>query len=183
LVNKKTLLFVSIANPDMAEGLHNFVHHIFYRPIDTYSFINKMSQEFANVEQTLESASKKVLVVEDDELQQLILSHLLADIDIATDCVDSGEKAIEYIEEHRPDVVFMDCIMPGMGGIEATRIIKENSRNNAHSITIIGATGLTGTKDKKQCIDAGMDYVVNKPYDDDEIKKVLQNYMAIKKIN
>jgi len=72
--------------------------------------------------------------------------------------------------------------MPGMGGIEATRKIRANP-DQYGELTVIGATALTSNKDKKECMDAGMDYIIGKPYKHEEIFKVIKNYMAVQKIS
>lgn len=74
--------------------------------------------------------------------------------------------------------------MPGMGGIEATKLIRqrEDEMDIHQPATIIGATALTSASEHKSCIEAGMDYVISKPYKSDEIIKVIKKYMAIQKI-
>jgi len=177
----KTRLLLSVADPDLVEDTYEHVDHIFYRPSDNKSFITKLKQQLEQEESEGSMIEQKILVVEDDQIQQIILIQLLEEFGISCDAASSGEEALEYLNEHHPAIVFMDCIMPGMGGIEATRRIRANE--DLKEITVIGATALTSNKDKKECMDAGMDYIIGKPYKNDEIYKVIKNYMAVQKIS
>ena len=74
--------------------------------------------------------------------------------------------------------------MPGMGGIEATKVIRQYEKQEClPSTTIIGATALTSNKEHKQCIDAGMDFVISKPYKNNEIYAVIKKYLAVRKVS
>lgn len=70
--------------------------------------------------------SKVALVVDDSRLARHVLSKLLADHGIVADMAESAEEALEYLKHSRPDVVFMDHMMPGMDGFEALEAIKAN---------------------------------------------------------
>ena len=176
-----TRLLLSVSDPDLVEDTYQHVDHIFYRPSDNKSFISRLTQQLEQEESENAVTDEKILVVEDDQIQQIILVQLLEEFGITCDTASSGEEALDYLKENRPAIVFMDCIMPGMGGIEATRRIRSNDELKA--ITVIGATALTSNKDKKECMDAGMDYIIGKPYKNDEIFKVIKNYMAVQKIS
>ncbi|MDP8984097.1 MAG: response regulator [Pseudomonadota bacterium] len=73
-------------------------------------------------------ARKRALVVDDSRSARVILSRMLEKYDIETDTAESAEQAIEYLEHHRPDAIFMDHLMPGMDGLQAVHAIKSNPR-------------------------------------------------------
>jgi CheY-like chemotaxis protein/signal transduction histidine kinase len=177
-----TRLLLSVADPDLVEDTYQYVDHIFYRPSDNKSFLTKLTQQLTQEGDENSVIEERILVVEDDQIQQIILVQLLEEFGIACDTASSGEEALEYLKDNKPAIVFMDCIMPGMGGIEATRQIRAQGEQFA-GITVIGATALTSNKDKKECMDAGMDYIIGKPYKNEEIYKVIKNYMAVQKIS
>ena len=177
-----TRLLLSVADPDLVEDTYQYVDHIFYRPSDNKSFLTKLTQQLTQEGDENSVIEERILVVEDDQFQQIILVQLLEEFGIACDTASSGEEALEYLKDNKPAIVFMDCIMPGMGGIEATRQIRAQGEQFA-GITVIGATALTSNKDKKECMDAGMDYIIGKPYKNEEIYKVIKNYMAVQKIS
>lgn len=68
--------------------------------------------------------AKRALVVDDSKSARIVLSRMLERFGIAVDTAESAEEALAYLKKERPDVVFMDHLMPGMDGLEAVRIIK-----------------------------------------------------------
>src|SRR4051812_27918433 len=73
-------------------------------------------------------SSKRALVVDDSKSARAFLSRILERHEIAVDAAESAEAAIEYLTRHRPDVIFMDHMMPGMDGFQAVQAIKNNPR-------------------------------------------------------
>jgi CheY-like chemotaxis protein len=69
---------------------------------------------------------KRALVVDDSKSARVVLSRMLEKYGIEVDSADSAESALEYLKDHRPDVIFMDHLMPGMDGLQAVREIKAN---------------------------------------------------------
>ena len=72
--------------------------------------------------------ARRALVVDDSRSARAFLSRVLERYDIAVDGVESAEQAIEYLTHQRPDVIFMDHLMPGMDGFQAVQAIKNNPR-------------------------------------------------------
>ena len=72
------------------------------------------------------SEQKRALVVDDSKSARLILRRMLEKYGILVDTVESAADALEFLTSHRPDVIFMDHMMPGMDGFEAVRAIKDN---------------------------------------------------------
>ena len=68
------------------------------------------------------------LIVDDSRLARHMLKQQLAQHGIAADTAQSAEAALDYLKDHRPDVVFLDHLMPGMDGFEALGAIKANPR-------------------------------------------------------
>ncbi len=73
-------------------------------------------------------SAKRALVVDDSKSARMFLSRMLEKYRIDVDSAESAEQAIEYLTHHRPDVIFMDHLMPGMDGFQAVRTIKNNPR-------------------------------------------------------
>ena len=71
-------------------------------------------------------ARKRALVVDDSESAREILSRLLEKYEVEVDTAESAEQAIEYLQNNRPDAIFMDHQMPGMDGLQAVQAIKSN---------------------------------------------------------
>jgi CheY-like chemotaxis protein len=86
--------------------------------------------------------SKRALVVDDSKSARAFLARILERHEIAVDAADSAEAAIEYLTRNRPDVIFMDHLMPGMDGFQAVQSIKNNPRTS--SIPILMYTSQEG---------------------------------------
>ncbi|MEM1263216.1 MAG: response regulator [Pseudomonadota bacterium] len=69
---------------------------------------------------------KRALIVDDSRSARIVLQRMLATHELDVDMAESAEQALDYLTEHRPDVIFMDHMMPGMDGFEAVRAIKRN---------------------------------------------------------
>jgi CheY-like chemotaxis protein len=76
-------------------------------------------------------SSKRALVVDDSKSARAFLSRILERHEIAVDAAESAEAAIDYLTRHKPDVIFMDHLMPGMDGFQAVQTIKNNPRTSA----------------------------------------------------
>lgn len=85
---------------------------------------------------------KRALVVDDSKSARAFLSRILERHEIAVDAAESAEAAIEYLNRHKPDVIFMDHLMPGMDGFQAVQTIKANPRTS--SIPILMYTSQEG---------------------------------------
>jgi CheY-like chemotaxis protein len=72
--------------------------------------------------------AKRALVVDDSNAARTLLSRMLERYEIEVDSAESAEQALEYLGHHRPDVIFMDHMMPGMDGLQAVQTIKNNPR-------------------------------------------------------
>src|SRR6202165_4726320 len=71
-------------------------------------------------------SSKRALIVDDSKSARVFLSRILEKYQLDVDTTESAELAIEYLAHHRPDVIFMDHLMPGMDGFQALQAIKNN---------------------------------------------------------
>ena len=102
----------------------------------------------------------KILIVDDDWLNVEVLEAYLQGI-YTTHTVNSGEKAIEYVQTTPPDVILMDVRMSGMDGYQATAALKDNP--DTTDIPIIIVTAFDSKKDVERAVDAGADDVLFKP--------------------
>src|ERR1044071_7801879 len=71
---------------------------------------------------------KRALIVDDSKSARVFLARILEKYEIDVDNAENAEAAIEYLGSHRPDVIFMDHMMPGMDGFQAVQAIKNNPR-------------------------------------------------------
>jgi len=109
------------------------------------------------------STDTKVLLVDDDEMYCEIIKGMLADEKISLTAVDSGTKALEYLQTHKPDVILLDYKMPGLNGI----IVLKNLNNNPElrSIPVIMLTGDNSREVVSESMKAGANEYIIKPGD------------------
>jgi len=74
------------------------------------------------------STGKRALIVDDSRSARVILGRMLEQYGLAVDTAESAEQALEYLRQHRPDVIFMDHLMPGMDGFQAVQAIKGDAQ-------------------------------------------------------
>lgn len=117
----------------------------------------------------------KVLIVEDVEVNQRIAGTMLeilgADVTIAS----NGQEALDQIKKTYFDIVFMDCQMPTMDGLQATRIIRESFIDDPkkRDIPIVALTAGGDKSERESAMKAGMDFFITKPFTLDDVKAVI----------
>ncbi|ADE13437.1 response regulator receiver [Nitrosococcus halophilus Nc 4] len=117
-------------------------------------------------------APRTALVVDDSKVARIAISKLLKERNFNVDDAASGEEALEYLEHHRPDIVFMDVMMPGMGGLEATRAIL--SQEATRSLPVVMCTGKEAAADQNFALEVGARDVLAKPAGEENLDRVLQ---------
>jgi CheY-like chemotaxis protein len=95
----------------------------------------------------------KALIVEDHPDTLLILTYLLETMGFTVISANNGKEGVEKAINEKPDLIFMDIMMPGMDGREATRRIRSNPE--AKEIPILAATAITDKSQLRECIEAG----------------------------
>jgi signal transduction histidine kinase/CheY-like chemotaxis protein/HPt (histidine-containing phosphotransfer) domain-containing protein len=121
----------------------------------------------------------RILVAEDNEVNQLVAVELLTRAGYQCDVVTTGRKVQEALLAATYDLILMDCQMPEMDGFEATRIIRQNE--NAHAsghIPIIALTANAIKGDREQCLQAGMDGYCSKPVDAKQLLATMQSLLS-----
>ena len=115
---------------------------------------------------------KKALVIEDHPDMLLILTYLLETIGFAVISANNGKEGVEKAIKEKPDLIFMDIMMPGMDGREATRRIRSNPE--AKEIPILAATAITDKSQLRECIEAGCNDVIIKPFTAKDLQEKIQ---------
>jgi signal transduction histidine kinase/DNA-binding response OmpR family regulator len=122
------------------------------------------------------SPRTRVLVTEDVPVNRRLTAALLRREGHYVDVADSGQAAIEALERHPYDLVFMDISMPGMSGQDATRIIR-SLPEPVRSVPIVALTGHVGTDDAAAFMADGLDDVLEKPASLPDLLRVLQTHV------
>jgi two-component system, sensor histidine kinase and response regulator len=124
-------------------------------------------------------SKKRVLVVEDNLLNQELVIGYLEESDYAVTLTGNGRQGLETFVQERFDVVLMDWQMPEMDGLEATRRIREfEQRRGLERTPIIAVTAHAMASDRDACIAAGMDDYLVKPYSYDALMRALRRWTS-----
>ena len=117
---------------------------------------------------------KKVLVVEDNKINQKVIVANLAKYDITPDLAADGQIALAMLAQNSYDLIFMDCHMPVMDGYRATRELRllEKSKHLPHQ-TVIALTANALEGEQKKCLESGMDDYLTKPIVSEQLMEVL----------
>ena len=124
-------------------------------------------------------AGKRILLAEDNEMNQMIAVAILENAGFTIDIASNGEEAVEKMEQAPDgtyDVILMDIQMPKMDGYEAARRIREMENQNKATIPIVAVTANAFEEDRKVALEAGMNGHLAKPYD---INAIMQTLSAI----
>lgn len=128
------------------------------------------------------SSNYRILIAEDNLINQKILSKMLEKLGVETVVVENGQEAFDIIQKEKFDLIFMDMQMPILDGISATVKIREYEKDKVLvPIKIVALTANAFLEDKNSCLDAGMDYYLSKPVKRDDIIKVINKACAEKK--
>jgi CheY-like chemotaxis protein len=124
---------------------------------------------------------KKVLVIEDNELNMKLVVALLkiGNYDILQAC--DAETGIRLAQTHRPALILMDLQLPGMDGLTATRLIKADE--NLRSTFVVALTSYAMQGDKERAEDAGCDGYIPKPIDTRNFLKNIGQFMVSSESN
>ena len=121
----------------------------------------------------------RILVVEDNVVNQKFALRLLRNRGYRADAVANGLEALEAIDRTRYDAILMDCQMPEMDGFRATAEIRRLEKPGEH-IPIIAMTANAMRGDREKCLDAGMDDYISKPVRRAALQDLLDTYLFTK---
>ena len=121
----------------------------------------------------------KTLIVDDEPIARDRVRRMLRaekDLEIIGEC-GNGAETVEFINEHQPDLVFLDIQMPEMNGYETTIVLKK--KPEFINIPIIALTAGTTDGEKEKCLEIGMNDYISKPIDKVQLKNVLNKWINL----
>jgi len=127
-----------------------------------------------------ESKKKRtnILLAEDNIVNQQLALAILEKLGYGADVAIDGKEAIGAIERDFYDLILMDVQMPGMDGIKATKLIRQEEKETGVHIPIIAMTAHAMQGDRERCIEAGMDDYVSKPIDTQKFSDAIEKQLS-----
>jgi two-component system sensor histidine kinase/response regulator len=129
------------------------------------------------------ATSLRVLVAEDNHVNQLLATRLLEKRGHLVVVTANGLEALAALEKNKYDLVLMDVQMPEMDGIQATTAIREKERKKGDGVhqPVIALTAHVMKGDQERCMAAGMDGYITKPISPRQLDDVLEKYLALRR--
>lgn len=160
--------------------------NILLKPLTPSSLLHELSMVSRSGQTasstTMESSSSslpelncKVLLVEDDAINQQVAGGILRKFSVSFDIAEDGVKALEVLQKHDYDLILMDCMMPNMDGYEATRQLRTGvagQLNQQIPVIALTADAMMGVREK--CLQAGMSDYLTKPIMPEELHSKIQ---------
>lgn len=124
--------------------------------------------------------SAKVLLVEDNPINQMVAQKLLEKVGLKAVLANNGVEALKVLQEQSFDLVLMDCQMPEMDGFDATREIRKLDIRALYDqhLPIVAMTANVMSGDRERCLDVGMDDYIGKPVQRDHLEAVLHKWLG-----
>ena len=118
----------------------------------------------------------RILLAEDNPTTQSLVSAIIEQMGFDLTIVDNGQAAVELLEKEVVDLVLMDCQMPQMDGFKATAEL----RAKGIETPVVALTAYTREENEEQCLAAGMNDFLSKPFRLSEMRAILQKWLADK---
>ena len=142
--------------------------------------LDKQTEEKSDAEAKPDFSGKRVLLAEDNELNQMLAENMLTEVGLAVEIANDGTEAVEKMKSAPAgyyDIILMDIQMPQMDGYEATRQIRALEDNEKAGIPIVAVTANAFEEDRQIAMEAGMNGHLAKPYDVPDIMKTLKELL------
>ena len=149
------------------EGTSVFLQIPFYLPEKADGFKTLKSSTADSKRESF--SGHKILIVDDYTVNRRIVKGMMKKLGVSADEAEDGTTALEMVDQNHYSAIFMDVHMPGMGGLEATKRIREHEEESKRDVPIIAITASVLDRDIEECKQAGMDGFIAKPFTYDEL--------------
>ena len=120
--------------------------------------------------------SKEILIVEDNEDNSILAEKILHHYGFKTYVVPNGKSAVDYCENHFPDLILMDLSLPDIDGMEVTRILRKRPEYRIIPIIALTAHAMIGIQESTQ--EAGMNDFIAKPFLPKDLIIIIKKYLS-----
>ena len=171
---KEAYLDACLSKPYRQNQLREITQNILYKQIQGIQ-----QKQVTNNQQYTFTQPFKLLLVEDNIVNQKVALAMLKKIGLSADIAENGKVAVKQTAEKTYDLVLMDCQMPEMSGYEATGEIRkrDSSASTNTQLPIIAMTANAMKGDREKCLSAGMDDYLSKPIKTEVLCKMLQKWL------
>ena len=152
------------------------------RSVQPSRVLSNTEEFLVNVPEPEEEALEirgRILLAEDNMVNQEVTVGMLEHCGCQVDVVGDGQAAVEAYTLKAYDLVLMDCQMPIMDGLEATRGIRHHELQSGRHCPIVALTAHAQTSDRDACLQAGMDDYLSKPFGIDQLRLLLQRWLLM----
>jgi len=161
------------------------------KPITSKSLYDALARHFdpeaatdyqpSNIPKTVNSKRKRILVAEDVDTNQQIITEMISLLGHEVEIASNGQIAVAKYLSSEYSLIFMDCQMPTMDGYEATREIREiESKRQIQPVPIIALTAGSDKEDRHRCLEAGMTGYLTKPFSLSDIKNIVESHCHLR---
>ncbi len=172
----QNLVEAVLSKPVRATVLQNVLLRVLSR--GSTQLITTTSVQTKQTEEPQAPRSLRVLVAEDNAVNQKLATRMLEKFGCRVDVAANGQEAVQMISQIPYDVVFMDCQMPVMDGYEATRQLRAMQNGGPH-LPIVAMTANAMQGDREKCLEAGMDDYISKPMKLEDIKAAMERVVPV----
>jgi signal transduction histidine kinase/DNA-binding response OmpR family regulator len=148
----------------------------FVLPFEKATHVEKEEVNMAPVRTMLQTAAKRILVVDDHELNRELLELILKEYNCRVVTAENGKEALSILERMKVDLVLMDVQMPELNGMETTQQIREQL---VLDVPVIACTAFSQPSEKQMCFEAGMNDYLGKPIKEHDLLKLLNKYLQV----
>lgn len=143
------------------------------------TIFNKETNTSTNENQIEQQRSELILVVEDHPINQRVAQLYLEELGFTVDIASNGKEALNALSARKYSLVFMDCQMPEMDGLLATKIIRKRELSTGSHVPIVAMTAHAMREDRDRCIAVGMDDYLSKPVDPKTLREMINKWLPL----
>ena len=151
------------------------------RLFDLESATRKDERRSAAPEDRAARRQWRLLLVEDNEINQIVTRGMLDKLGYQVKTVSEGRAALALLEREQFDLILMDCMMPDMDGFDTTRTIREREKQAGRHVPIVAMTAHTMEGAEARCLSAGMDDYLAKPVHIEDLETVLMHWLPVER--
>ncbi|MEZ5345206.1 MAG: response regulator [Pyrinomonadaceae bacterium] len=123
---------------------------------------------------------KRILIAEDNLVNQKVIRNQVERLGYAVDIKHNGEEVLDAVKKENYALILMDCQMPVLDGIEATKKLREIERETGSRVPVVAITAHAIEGDRDRCIEAGMDDYISKPTKREDLENILHRWVEMR---